>query len=267
MADAGATAERARARRRCWSRRACATCSTTAEACVAAGKHVHLDKPAGESLPQFRKLLDAAAKKKLLVQMGYMYRYNPAVVLLREFLKRGLARRAVRGPRRHEQGRRPTPSARGWPSIRGGIMFELGCHVIDLVVGVLGKPTAVHAFPRHSRGRRQAARQHAGRASTIRGRRPRVKSQRAGGRGRRRGGTSSSAAPRGPSTSSRSTTPPPASTLDRAAASTRRAPGRRASRSTRATSPTPPTWPASSAARRRPISRTSTTPQSRRPVL
>ena len=26
----------------------------TAEACVAAGKHIHLDKPAGESLPQFR---------------------------------------------------------------------------------------------------------------------------------------------------------------------------------------------------------------------
>src|SRR5262245_23707526 len=29
----------------------------TAEACVAAGKHVHLDKPAGESLPQFRRIL------------------------------------------------------------------------------------------------------------------------------------------------------------------------------------------------------------------
>ena len=32
----------------------------------------------------------------------------------------------------------------------GGIMFELGCHVIDLVVGVLGKPDKIHAFPRHS---------------------------------------------------------------------------------------------------------------------
>jgi predicted dehydrogenase len=62
----------------------------TAEAlCVAAGKHIHLDKPAGESLPQFRRILDAAERQKLLVQMGYMYRYNPAVVLLREFLKKG----------------------------------------------------------------------------------------------------------------------------------------------------------------------------------
>jgi predicted dehydrogenase len=32
----------------------------------------------------------------------------------------------------------------------GGSMFELGCHIIDLVVGVLGAPDAVHAFPRHS---------------------------------------------------------------------------------------------------------------------
>src|SRR5207244_4338056 len=54
----------------------------TAEACVTAGKHIHLDKPAGESVTQFKRILDAAAKQKLLVQMGYMFRYNPAVVLL-----------------------------------------------------------------------------------------------------------------------------------------------------------------------------------------
>src|SRR5262245_5254679 len=53
-----------------------------AEACVAAGKHIHLDKPAGSSLPRFRRILAAAAEKRLLVQMGYMYRYSPAVVLL-----------------------------------------------------------------------------------------------------------------------------------------------------------------------------------------
>ncbi len=37
----------------------------TAEACVAAGKHVHLDKPAGESLPQYRRILDEAARQAL----------------------------------------------------------------------------------------------------------------------------------------------------------------------------------------------------------
>jgi predicted dehydrogenase len=121
----------------------------TTEACVAAGKHVHLDKPAGESLPQFRRILDAAAKQKLLVQMGYMYRYNPAVVLLREFLAKGwlgdvfevhaVMSKVVDPAGRKDHG-----------AYRGGMMFELGCHLIDLVVGLLGKPTKVTAHARHS---------------------------------------------------------------------------------------------------------------------
>jgi predicted dehydrogenase len=120
----------------------------TAEACVAAGKHVHLDKPAGASLPRFRRILEAAAKKKLLVQMGYMYRYSPAVVLLRECLKRGwlgevfevhaVMSKVVAVPERKRLAR-----------FAGGMMFELGCHVLDLVVGVLGKPKEVAPVLQH----------------------------------------------------------------------------------------------------------------------
>src|SRR5262249_37579430 len=32
----------------------------------------------------------------------------------------------------------------------GGMMFELGCHILDLVIGVLGKPKEVRAFNQHS---------------------------------------------------------------------------------------------------------------------
>jgi predicted dehydrogenase len=120
-----------------------------AAACVAAGKHVHVDKPAGESLPQLRRLLADAGRQKLLVQMGYMYRYNPAVVLLREFLKKGwlgevfeahaVMSKVLDASARREVGQYP-----------GGILFELGCHVIDLVVALLGRPKSVTAFPRHS---------------------------------------------------------------------------------------------------------------------
>lgn len=122
---------------------------STAERCIAAGKHVHLDKPAGESLPQYRRLLEAAQRQKLLVQMGYMYRYSPAFVLLRQFLQSGwlgdvfevhtVMSKVVGDAERQNLAQYP-----------GGIMFELGCHVIDQVIGVLGKPTRVHAFPRHS---------------------------------------------------------------------------------------------------------------------
>ena len=117
----------------------------TAETCVAAGKHIHLDKPAGESLPQFRRILATAAQQNLLVQMGYMYRYNPAVVLLREFLKRGWLGDVFEVHAVMSKVVDPA-SRRRLAEYRGGIMFELGCHLVDLVVGVLGRPTGVTPF-------------------------------------------------------------------------------------------------------------------------
>jgi predicted dehydrogenase len=121
----------------------------TAAACVAAGKHVHLDKPPGESLPQLRRLFTAAARQQLLVQMGYMYRYNPAVVLLREFLRQGWLGDVFEV---HAVMSKVVPAAerRRLAEFRGGTMFELGCHVLDLVLGVLGRPREVIAFAQHS---------------------------------------------------------------------------------------------------------------------
>lgn len=120
-----------------------------AERCVAAGKHVHIDKPAGESLPQFKRILDRAKAQRLLVQMGYMYRYNPGVTLLRQFLKDGwlgdvfevhtVMSKVVDPANRRAHGEYP-----------GGMMFELGCHILDLVVGVLGKPQQVTSFRQHA---------------------------------------------------------------------------------------------------------------------
>lgn len=120
-----------------------------AEAYVNAGKHIHLDKPAGESLPQLKRILDRAAEQKLLVQMGYMFRYNPGVVLLRDFLKKGwlgdvfevhAVMSKVVGP----------ADRRRFAEYPGGMMFELGCHVLDLVIGILGKPLEVSSVNLHS---------------------------------------------------------------------------------------------------------------------
>ncbi|MBM3980503.1 MAG: Gfo/Idh/MocA family oxidoreductase [Planctomycetes bacterium] len=121
----------------------------SAEACVSAGMHVHIDKPAGESLPHLKRVFEIAAKKKLTVQMGYMYRYNPAVVLLREFLAKGWLGEVFEV---HAVMSKVVPAAerKRLAEYRGGLMFELGCHVLDLVIGVLGRPKDVTAFNRHS---------------------------------------------------------------------------------------------------------------------
>lgn len=63
-----------------------------AKKCVAAGKHVHMDKPASGTLADFKEVLDTAREKNLVVQLGYMYRYNPAVQKAMQLAKSGESR-------------------------------------------------------------------------------------------------------------------------------------------------------------------------------
>lgn len=118
-----------------------------AEACIAAGMHISLDKPAGESLPHYERILEEAERKGLLVQMGYMYRYNPGIVLLHEFLARGWLGEVFEIHTVMSKVVDPA-NRRALAEYPGGIMFELGCHIIDLVVGVLGRPDKVTPFIR-----------------------------------------------------------------------------------------------------------------------
>lgn len=120
-----------------------------AQRCVAAGMHIHLDKPAGESLSHFKRILDDATRQQRVVQMGYMFRYNPAFQLAFRAASEGwfghvfevhavMSKLVDRGTRRE------------LAEYAGGSMFELGCHVIDAVVKVLGRPTNVTAFNRQT---------------------------------------------------------------------------------------------------------------------
>lgn len=114
----------------------------TAARCVAAGKHIHLDKPAGESLPEFKRLLDNATRQRLTVQMGYMLRYNPAFQLCFQLVRDG-ALGEVFSIDTCMSKALGLAERKGLLAYRGGAMFELGCHVIDAVVSVLGRPRKV----------------------------------------------------------------------------------------------------------------------------
>lgn len=119
-----------------------------AQRCVAAGTHLHLDKPAGESLPEFKRLLDAATRKNLTVQMGYMFRYNPAFEFALRAAREGwlgqvFSIEAVMGKTVGAEERKRLQR------YRGGTMFELGCHLIDAVMTLLGPPAKVTTHARH----------------------------------------------------------------------------------------------------------------------
>jgi predicted dehydrogenase len=121
----------------------------TGTRCVRAGMHIHLDKPAGESLPQFKALLDEAARRKLTVKMGYMFRYNAAFEFCYRIVREGWLGRVFSIETAIGKISSAADRAKLLP-YRGGTMFELGCHVIDSVVHLLGRPHKVTAFARRS---------------------------------------------------------------------------------------------------------------------
>ncbi len=112
---------------------------------IRAGKHVHLDKPGALDHTEFVTMRNEAEQRGLTVQMGYMLRHNPAFELVFKAAREGwlgeiteidamMGKLADAGTRK-KIGELP-----------GGGMFELGCHMVDAVVTILGKPTGVQAF-------------------------------------------------------------------------------------------------------------------------
>jgi predicted dehydrogenase len=113
-----------------------------AKLALEAGKHIHLEKPATDTLESCKELLRLAGQKGRLLQLGYMWRFNPGVNCVLEaarkgwlgeiYLVRGSINTSITGDQRPH-----------WSPFPGGTMFELGCHLIDPLVRLMGKPTKI----------------------------------------------------------------------------------------------------------------------------
>ena len=122
-----------------------------ARACLEHGKHVWLDKPAGDDLEAFAALLDLAAERKLHLQLGYMFRYNAGFQFIVDWAAGGRLGEIVSVRARISTGRSTPDAWQRWDSRgerAGGIMFILAGHVIDTVVALLGRPHRVTPFAR-----------------------------------------------------------------------------------------------------------------------
>ncbi|MGY8768071.1 MAG: Gfo/Idh/MocA family protein [Pirellulales bacterium] len=117
----------------------------TAMRCIQNGKHIHLDKPAGESMSDFRTLRKESDARGLTVQLGYMLRYNPAFQFMFNAVTEGWLGTITEISAM--MGKMASPSLRkDLAQYPGGGMYELACHIIDAVVYTLGKPDSVSAF-------------------------------------------------------------------------------------------------------------------------
>ena len=116
------------------------------------GKHVWLDKPAGDDLNEFRAGLDIACSKGLLLQLGYMFRYNAGFQFILDWANTGKLGDIFSVRARISSGGTTAANWKRWDSRGehdGGIMFILACHLTDIIVALLGRPERVTPFSRH----------------------------------------------------------------------------------------------------------------------
>ena len=106
------------------------------------GFHIQMDKPGGIDQKEFDELIDIVKEKQLIFHTGYMYRYNPAVKQLKDDIKSGKLGEiyAVEAQMNclHEADKRE------WlGNYPGGMLYYLGCHLVDLVYDICGMPDEV----------------------------------------------------------------------------------------------------------------------------
>ena len=117
------------------------------EAIVGAGKHVWYDKPAGEDWAGWQRVMGKAQEQGLLIQMGYMFRYQNGFCQIAEWVHGGLLG-DIYCTRAH-MSTSVDPSSRGALAVhQGGIFFDLGGHMLDQVVYLMGRPTRTTSFLR-----------------------------------------------------------------------------------------------------------------------
>jgi len=116
-----------------------------AKMCVDAGKHIHMDKPASGTLEEYKYILDTAKETNLVVQLGYMYRYNPAVLKCFEHIKNGDLGE-IYSINAEMSTFHPIEYRKWLTNFGGGIMYILGSHLVDLIVYMLGEPKKVTSF-------------------------------------------------------------------------------------------------------------------------
>ena len=113
---------------------------------VRAGKHLHIEKPPALDVESLREILSTAEDRGLVVQQGYMWRYHPGLSRMLDAARRGWLGdiHLVQASIHKTMG--PEQRSSELAEFRGGEMFELGAHVVDPLVRLLGRPNRVTPY-------------------------------------------------------------------------------------------------------------------------
>ena len=101
------------------------------------GVPMHCDKPCGETMAPYREVVEMCRAKNLPMQMGYMFRANPGVKFCHKAVREGWLGAVVHveADMNHDYGDDSYQKYVG--TFRGGILYNLGCHLIDLILPMM----------------------------------------------------------------------------------------------------------------------------------
>lgn len=124
-------------------------------AAVGAGLHLVVDKPLAASVADAQRLADAAAERGVVASVFHNRRWDGDFLTLRRLLSEGSLGEPVRLESRFDRWR-PEVSDEAWregaePEDAGGVLFDLGPHLIDQALDLLGPGRALYAEVRRVR--------------------------------------------------------------------------------------------------------------------
>lgn len=107
-----------------------------------AGKHLHMEKPGGCELADFERLVATLKAKRLTFTLGYMYRFNPMVKEAFSKVEKGDLGK-IYSVEAHMNCKHSINVRKWLKNFPGGMLFFLGCHLIDLIYRLQGEPMEV----------------------------------------------------------------------------------------------------------------------------
>lgn len=113
---------------------------------AARGVAMHCDKPCGEEMGPYRAAVERCRARNVPFQVGYMYRGNPALKWIWEFVAEG----GLGEVRFIEADMNHNYQAAGYAdylaTFKAGILYNLGCHLVDMILPLV-RGELVEAHP------------------------------------------------------------------------------------------------------------------------
>jgi len=120
---------------------------------LSSGKNVVVDKPMAVTSGEIAELMRLAESKGLLVAPFHNRRWDSDFQTIQNLLREGILGRLVGFESRFDRWRPNLPTTRLWKEDpeSGGLLLDLGTHLVDQALQLFGKPLAVGADVRRER--------------------------------------------------------------------------------------------------------------------